>query len=77
MIDSRQCRMARAALVLGVRDLAEQAEIGVTTISRFESGDNGYNVSTVERLKDFFEGRAIVFSSGKGWVSVKVTETDT
>jgi transcriptional regulator with XRE-family HTH domain len=34
-----QCRMARAALELGVRELAEAARVSTNTVTRFEKGD--------------------------------------
>ena len=34
-----QCRMARAALQIGVRDLATLAKVAPSTVSRFEAGE--------------------------------------
>ncbi|UNK36610.1 helix-turn-helix domain-containing protein [Shinella sp. H4-D48] len=34
-----QCKMARAALGLGVRELAKLAEVSVDTVSRLERGE--------------------------------------
>ena len=34
-----QCRMARAALDLGIRELARSAKVSIDTITRFERGD--------------------------------------
>ena len=34
-----QCRMARAALGLGVRELAAAAKVSVDTVARFERGE--------------------------------------
>jgi len=34
-----QCKMARAALGLGVRDLAQLASVSVDTVSRLERGE--------------------------------------
>ncbi|MBL0934871.1 MAG: helix-turn-helix transcriptional regulator [Rhizobiaceae bacterium] len=34
-----QCRMARAALNLGIRELAEAAKVSTNTITRFERGE--------------------------------------
>jgi transcriptional regulator with XRE-family HTH domain len=34
-----QCRMARAALGLGVRELAAAAKVSIDTVARFERGD--------------------------------------
>lgn len=38
MMTSEQCRMARAGLSIGVRELAELARVSVGTVSRFEAG---------------------------------------
>lgn len=37
-----QCRMARAGLGLGVRDLARLAQVSPTTVTRLERGDELY-----------------------------------
>ena len=34
-----QCRMARAALGLGVRELAAAAKVSIDTVARFERGE--------------------------------------
>lgn len=39
MLSPVQCKMARAGLALGVRDLARLAQVSPTTISRFERGE--------------------------------------
>jgi len=39
MITSTQCRMARAAVKLTVEDLAQAAQVGRSTVIRFERGD--------------------------------------
>lgn len=38
-ISPTQCKMARAALNLGVRDLAKTAAVSTNTITRFEKGE--------------------------------------
>lgn len=38
-MNAMQCRMARAALGLGVRDLAQLAEVAPATITRLERGE--------------------------------------
>ncbi|MFT9459472.1 MAG: helix-turn-helix transcriptional regulator [Acetobacter orientalis] len=50
MITGTQLRMARAALRLGVRELAEEAKISPATISRIEGGYPA-NVSTLNNLE--------------------------
>ena len=38
-ISATQCKMARAALGLGVRELAGAADVSPDTVERFESGE--------------------------------------
>jgi transcriptional regulator with XRE-family HTH domain len=38
MMTPEQCRMARAGLSIGVRELAEAARVSIGTVSRFEAG---------------------------------------
>ncbi|WP_240643380.1 helix-turn-helix domain-containing protein [Paracoccus siganidrum] len=56
--------MARNALQLGVRDLAELAGISFTTINRFETGKSGLQLSTAETLRKTLEARGIQFLEG-------------
>lgn len=56
-----QLRMARSALQLGVRELAELAGISFTTISRFETGKSGLQHSTAEALRKALEAKGIQF----------------
>jgi transcriptional regulator with XRE-family HTH domain len=58
-----QCRMARAALDLGIRELAELAGVSPDTVSRFERGELPRG-RTVELLKSAFESRGIEFTNG-------------
>ncbi|OOY12232.1 hypothetical protein BMG00_11195 [Thioclava marina] len=53
--------MARAALQLGVRELAEIAGVSFTTISRFETGKSGLQHSTAEAIRKTLEARGIQF----------------
>ncbi|WP_328286678.1 helix-turn-helix domain-containing protein [Paracoccus aminophilus] len=59
-----QLRMARSALQLGVRELAELAGISFTTVSRFETGKSGLQHSTAEALRKALEARGIQFLEG-------------
>ncbi len=56
-----QIRMARAALGLGVRELAELAGVSFTTISRFETGKSGLQHSTAEALRKALEAQGVQF----------------
>lgn len=50
MISPKQCKMARAAVGWGVRELAEAASVDKATISRYERGGDVY-ASTIEKLE--------------------------
>lgn len=56
-----QVRMARAALGLGVRDLADLAGVSFTTINRFETGKSGVQLSTAQALRAALEARGVQF----------------
>lgn len=55
-----QCRMARAALNLGVRELAEAAKVSTNTITRFERGEP-LRERTVIDIQTTLEGLGIAF----------------
>lgn len=56
-----QLRMARAALGLGVRELAELAGVSFTTVNRFETGKSGLQHSTAEALRVALEAKGVQF----------------
>ncbi len=53
-----QCRMARAALGWGVRDLAAAAKVSVDTVARFERGAE-LKERTVDSLQRAFEAAGV------------------
>lgn len=53
--------MARAALGLGVRELAEQAGVSFTTINRFETGKSGLQHSSAEAIRRALEAQGVQF----------------
>jgi transcriptional regulator with XRE-family HTH domain len=55
--------MARAALGLGVRELAILAKVSVDTVARFERGD-GLKERTVEALQRALEVAGVEFTNG-------------
>lgn len=59
-----QQRMARAALGLGVRELADLAGVSFTTINRFETGKSGLQLSTAEAIRRALEAKGIQFLEG-------------
>ena len=60
-----QCRMARAALGLGVRQLAAAAKVSIDTVARFERGDE-LKERTIEALKRALEGAGVEFIDENG-----------
>src|SRR5580704_1631021 len=58
-----QCRMARAALGLGVRELAAAAKVSIDTVARFERGDQ-LKERTVEALQRALEAAGVEFTNG-------------
>ncbi|MCX8955341.1 helix-turn-helix transcriptional regulator [Ruegeria sp. NA] len=58
-----QLRMARAALRIGVRELAEMSDTAPATITRFETEKGGIQLSTAERIQAALEGEGVQFLS--------------
>ena len=62
-MNAAQSRMARAALKLGIRDVAKLAKVAPSTVSRFEAGEK-LNPRTVEAIQRAFEAAGIEFTDG-------------
>lgn len=62
-----QLKMARAALGLGVRELAEMTGITANTISRIENGSDAKQ-STITAIRQALETAGVIFipSNGNG-----------
>jgi len=62
-----QLKMARAALGLGVRELAELTGITANTISRIENGSDAKQ-STITAIRQALESAGVIFipSNGNG-----------
>src|SRR5262245_20308030 len=58
-----QCRMARAALGLGVRELAAAAKLSIDTVARFERGDE-LKERTIDALQQALEAAGVEFING-------------
>ena len=58
-----QCRMARAALGLGVRELAAVAKVSTDTVARFERGDE-LKERTIDALQRALEAAGVEFTNG-------------
>jgi transcriptional regulator with XRE-family HTH domain len=65
MITGLQIRMARAALKLGVRDVAKLAKVSPATVTRVES-DGAANASTLAALRSAFEAAGVEFIDENG-----------
>ena len=60
-----QCKMARAALGWGVRDLAEIAKVSPDTIARLERGEE-LRERTVDAIRAAFEAAGVIFVAENG-----------
>jgi transcriptional regulator with XRE-family HTH domain len=56
--------MARAALRLGIRELAALAKVAPMTISRLETGRSGGHADTVRKIEQALEKAGIEFING-------------
>jgi transcriptional regulator with XRE-family HTH domain len=65
MIYSIQCRMARAALGIGVRELAAAAKVSADTVARFERGEE-LKERTIDALQRALEDAGIKFIDENG-----------
>lgn len=66
-----QSRMARAALQIGVRDVAEAAKVSTQTITRMEKGE-GLRERTVDDIQRAYEAAGARFIEDGEWVGVMV-----
>ena len=64
-INAAQCKMARAALGLGVRDLARLASVSTDTVSRLERGET-LKESTLQRMRIALEEAGVAFIDDNG-----------
>ncbi len=64
-MNAAQCRMARAALQLGVRELAETAKVSPTTISKLERGEELYP-RTIAAIRAALEAAGVEFIEQNG-----------
>lgn len=60
-----QCKMARAATGLGVRELAALADVSPATITRLERGEE-LMPRTVQAIRTALESAGIEFLNGTG-----------
>jgi predicted transcriptional regulator len=64
-ITPEQCRMARAGLGLGVRELAANAQVSTNTITRFEAGEE-LRPRTIDAIQAALEGAGAAFMADDG-----------
>lgn len=66
MITAIQCKMARAAVGWGVRDLAREAQVGVATVTRFENGQAAPIPATIAAIARALESAGVLFIAPNG-----------
>src|SRR5215470_12867782 len=67
-----QCRMARTALGMGVRELAAAAKVSVDTVARFERGED-LKERTIDALQRALEAAGIILiDENGGWPGVRL-----
>ena len=64
-MNSVQCKMARAATGLGVRELAELADVSPATITRLERGED-LMPRTVAAIQSALESAGVLFIDSNG-----------
>jgi transcriptional regulator with XRE-family HTH domain len=62
-MNAAQCRMARAALRLSVRDLAKLAQVATGTITRLEAGE-ALQARTLADIRQALEKAGVIFTNG-------------
>lgn len=65
MITGTQLRMARAALKLGVREVAAAAKVSPATVTRVEA-DQPANASTLAAIRAALEAAGVIFVAENG-----------
>jgi transcriptional regulator with XRE-family HTH domain len=64
-MNAAQCKMARAATGLGVRELARLADVSPDTLSRLERGEE-LKPSTVAAIRAALESAGVIFVDANG-----------
>lgn len=64
-MNATQCKMARVAVNLGVRDLAALAAVSPNTIARLERGEE-LKQSTIDSIRTALENAGIEFIAENG-----------
>ena len=75
MLSPIQCRMARATLQIGVRELAEMTGLSsMTIITRFEYGHTSGAVETQKAIRSALEAAGVEFLAENGLGGVRLRE---
>ena len=69
-----QSKMARVALGLTVKQLAELSGVSHNTIDRLEAGDASLKPKTLAAIRSALESAGVVFSDDNGMVCVKLAK---
>ena len=74
MLTSDQIRAARALLRWSARQLAEKADVHLTTVQRMESGNGpvGGTVQTLAKVQNALEDAGVEFIAGSGGPGVRL-----
>lgn len=64
-MNAAQCKMARAATGLGVRDLAKAASVSPDTVARLERGET-MRPATISAIRTALEAAGVVFLPENG-----------
>lgn len=64
-MNAAQCKMARAATGLGVRDLAKVASVSPDTVARLERGDT-IRPATIAAIRAALEAAGVIFIAENG-----------
>jgi len=64
-MNGMQCRMARAALGLGIRETAERAQVAPSTLQRIERGED-VTVSRLTAVREALEAAGATFLPDDG-----------
>lgn len=70
-----QSRMARSALKIGIKQLAEDAKVSTNTITRLESGEE-LKERTVQDIKRAYEAAGARFVEDGEWVGVLIKSAE-
>ena len=74
LLEPIQVKLARVALGLGVRELAEAAGVAPSTVTRFESGKGGMQARTLDKVQRVLERGGVLFmgADANGGVGVRL-----